>query len=150
MEPAQAFEEIGKLMTAWAARLPVRDAQHNEAIKAKLLSLEKKAPWDLSFKERDEKERLQKSFVSLRSVAHLKKTASVYDAVFKGSPKMDPGAPFMLLSNNVKIEEDAPVVSEVLRLMKLAKPGWEPDAIMSMAISPLLHNSQTAQPKMRP
>ena len=138
MEPAQAFEEIGKLMTGWAARLPVRDTQHNDEIRAKLQPLERKAAWDLSFSERDERDQLRKSLVPLRSLARLKAGASVYDAVFKGSPKMDPGAPFMLMSNNAKVDEDMDVAVELLRLMKLAKPGWQPDSIMYMAIEPLI------------
>lgn len=135
MQPEDAFKNIGLLMTAWCARLPVRDLEHNAKIKEQLVKFEKIPYYDLNDRQREERDKLNKSIVTVRTIAQIKRTVPGVDSVLKGSPRMDTGAAFMMLGTHADFskEEDNDASFELMKLVVAARPNWNPEAGKSTA-----------------
>lgn len=135
MQPEEAFKNIGTLMTAWVAKLPIRDAEHNARIKTQLEKYARIPTWDLSRDQIQERDGLMNSFNTPRTVSHLKRGIPGLDAVLKGSPRMDTGAAIMLLGSYADFskEEDNATSDELIKLVVLSCPDWDPRAPIQAA-----------------
>lgn len=144
-EQVAAFSTIGTLMTDWLGLLKQRSLDHNQEVDAKLA----KVPRGIDAWERDHRLRktLERSRAEILSIARLKLLVSGVGGslppVLAGSPRMDIGVAFMLLSNHMdaRLPADVQVSEDIVRLARVAKglpargpiQDWLPEAIVIAA-----------------